>query len=217
MEQQGASAAPKTKGSLIRWARFYDPFARVVTFGREDFYRRLAIEAAQIAPGERLLDVGCGTGTLTLLAREAAGETGEVFGIDGSPEMIEVAREKAVKAREEIDFKVGLIETLPFPDGHFDLVLSSFMLHHLPDELKRDGFFEIKRVLKPGGRLLAVDLSGGGGTMFTFLSKLIGHGMASDYGEKLAGLIEEAGLRAEVLPSERSECTFIRATPKDRA
>ena len=66
-----------------------------------------------------------------------------------------MAREKALKARFDIDFQVALIEKVPFPDSSFDLVTSSLMLHHLPDDLKRKGFAEIRRVLKLGGRFLA--------------------------------------------------------------
>ncbi len=122
--------------------------------------RRKSIDAAQIKPGERILDVGCGTGDLTLLAKERAGATGQVYGIDAAPEMIDVARSKAARAKAEVDFRVSCHRTLPFPAESFDVVLSSLMMHHLPDDLKPQALAEIRRVIKPGGRLLIVDFKG---------------------------------------------------------
>jgi len=152
-------AAPATTGRTIRrWARFYDLVVKLLMLGRESAVRNTTIELAQVVPGERVLDVGCGTGTLTIAAKAKVGPTGDVHGIDASPEMIDVAKRKAAQKRVDARFQVGLIEELPFPDDQFDLVLSSFMLHHLPGDLKRRGFAEIDRVLKLGGRFLAVDL-----------------------------------------------------------
>jgi demethylmenaquinone methyltransferase/2-methoxy-6-polyprenyl-1,4-benzoquinol methylase/phosphoethanolamine N-methyltransferase len=203
--------APETKGSVIHWASLYDPLSKVMTLGKDSDTRRVTIEAAAIRPGERVLDVGCGTGTLALLAAEAAGETGEVQGVDASPEMIGVATRKATKQGANVRFQVGLIEKLPFPDAHFDLVLSSFMLHHLPDDLKCDGFVEIARVIKPGGRLLAVDLSGQPGSLFWRLMTMTpGHKMPADYPQRLSSLIEGAGLTPEVLPSAEPQYLIVR-------
>ena len=71
--------------------------------------------------------------------------------------MIEVARRKAARAGAAVDFRVGLIEDIPFPDDQFDIVLSSFMIFHMAEDTRRKGFSEIYRVLKPGGCLLVVD------------------------------------------------------------
>jgi ubiquinone/menaquinone biosynthesis C-methylase UbiE len=117
----------------------------------------MTVDLAQLQPGESVLDVGCGTGALTLLARERVGETGQAYGIDSAPQMIAVARHKVAQRDLAIDFQVGLIEQLAFPDDSFDVVLSSLMIHHLPEELKRQGLAEIARVLKPGGRLFILD------------------------------------------------------------
>jgi demethylmenaquinone methyltransferase/2-methoxy-6-polyprenyl-1,4-benzoquinol methylase/phosphoethanolamine N-methyltransferase len=117
----------------------------------------MTADMAGIKPGDRVLDVGCGPGNLTLAAKSRTGAGGEVHGIDAAPEMIEVARGKAAKSGADVDFRVGLIEEIPFEDGYFDIVLSSLMIHHLPDDLKQKGFAEIRRVLKPGGRLFVVD------------------------------------------------------------
>ncbi len=156
----------QTTGRLIHWAKYYDLVAQVMAFGQAGRLRRLTIEQAHLQPGERVLDVGCGTGTLTLLAKKTVGPGGAVFGIDPSPEMIEVASGKARRKQAEVDFRLGVIEQLPFPDGSFDVVFSSLMMHHLPDDLKRRGLAEIYRVLrspdatsgKPGGRIAIVDM-----------------------------------------------------------
>jgi len=186
-----AGEAPHTAGKTIRWARWYDLATWLMTLGREPAIRRRTVERAAIREGESVLDVGCGTGSLTLAAKRGAGG-GDVRGIDASPEMIEVARQKAAKRGADVEFNVALIEDLPFPDGSFDVVLSSLMLHHLPDDLKRKGFAEIHRVLKPGGRLFAVDLAGSKGVLGT-LMRLIGHKLEADYMERLKGMALEAG------------------------
>jgi ubiquinone/menaquinone biosynthesis C-methylase UbiE len=118
---------------------------------------RMVIELADVKPGGTVLDVGCGTGSLTLTAQSYAGPQGKVYGIDVAPEMIETAKKKAARSRQAVVFDVGLIEKLAFPDGTFDVVINRLVIHHLPDDLNRRGFVEILRVLKPGGRLLIAD------------------------------------------------------------
>jgi len=155
-----AEAAPQTTGKLIRWAKRYDFVVQFMALGQAGRLRRLTVDRAQIKAGDQVLDVGCGTGDLSVLAQERAGSTGQVAGIDPSPEMINVARGKAKRQHSAVDFRLGLIEQLPFPASSFDVVLSSFMLHHLPDDLKRQGLCEIRRVMKPGGRLVIIDFRG---------------------------------------------------------
>ncbi len=153
-------AAPQTTGKLIRWAKRYDFVVQFMALGQAGRLRRLTVDRAQIKAGDHVLDVGCGTGDLTLLAQERTGPTGQVAGLDAAPEMIEVARGKAKRKHSAVDFRVGLIEQLPFPTASFDVVLSSLMMHHLPDDLKRQGLREIRRVMKPGGRLVIIDFKG---------------------------------------------------------
>ncbi len=155
-----ADSAPQTTGNVIHWANRYDLFVQFMALGQAGRLRRKTIEFAQIAPGERVLDVGCGTGDLTLLAKKRAGSAGQICGLDAAPEMIEVARRKAARQRAEVDFRVGVIEQLPYPDNSFDVVLSSLMMHHLPADLKPRALAEIRRVLRPNGRLVIVDFRG---------------------------------------------------------
>lgn len=107
-----------------------------------------------------MLDVGCGTGDLTLEVARRVGSSGLVAGIDAAPEMVARARQKAERRHMAIDFRVEPVERLTFADQAFDVVVSSLVFHHLPDALKREALAEIRRVLKPGGRLLLVDLLG---------------------------------------------------------
>ncbi|MEZ4681724.1 MAG: methyltransferase domain-containing protein [Caldilineaceae bacterium] len=158
--QQSTNDPVTTAGNVIHWATFYDPLVNLFTLGQATRLRRRTVALAAIQPGTDVLDVGCGTGDLTLVAAQQTGGTGYVAGIDPAHEMINVAGQKAAQQRVEIDFRVGVIEALPFADGSFDVVLSSLMMHHLPDELKAQGLCEIHRVLRPGGCLLIVDFRG---------------------------------------------------------
>jgi demethylmenaquinone methyltransferase/2-methoxy-6-polyprenyl-1,4-benzoquinol methylase/phosphoethanolamine N-methyltransferase len=149
--------APQTTGTTIHWGSQYDILSGLLGLGSNGPNSRMVIELANLKPGDRVLDVGCGTGGLTLTARSYTGPSGKVYGIDAAPEMIEVAKKKALRAGLEVVFDVGLIEELAFPDATFDVVISRLAIHHLPDDLKRRGFAEILRVLKPGGSLLIAD------------------------------------------------------------
>jgi ubiquinone/menaquinone biosynthesis C-methylase UbiE len=152
-----AESLIQTDGLLIRWAPFYDTLVNILTLGRSPRLRNLTIQTSLLKSGEKVLDVGCGTGGVTIPARERVGETGAASGMDPSPEMIAVARKKAHKAGLDIDFRVGVIESLPYPDATFDVVTASLMMHHLPHDVQIKGVAEVYRVLKPGGRLLIAD------------------------------------------------------------
>ncbi|PKN93673.1 MAG: methyltransferase type 11 [Chloroflexi bacterium HGW-Chloroflexi-6] len=147
---------PETTGVTIHWASEYDIFTSLMGLGVNRPNSRMVIELAGIKPSDHVLDVGCGTGNLTLTAKSVARA---VVGIDASPEMIAVARKKAQQTRLDVTFEVGLIEKIPFPEASFDVVLSRLVIHHLPDDLKRLAFAEILRVLKPGGHLLIADFN----------------------------------------------------------
>ena len=146
-----------TSGLVLHKAAIYDFTLWLLSLGREGVFRERVLRLAHLSPGEQVLDVGCGTGTLAIAAKRQVGTRGTVYGVDASPEMLARANKKARKAAVEIVFKNALVEALPFSDGQFDVVLSTVMLHHLPGKLRRQCAAEIRRVLKPGGRVLAVD------------------------------------------------------------
>ncbi len=206
-----ANAGSDTEGKTIRWARLYDLGTTILSFGRLSGLRRKIVELAAIGPGERVLDVGCGPGRLTILAGSAAGPTGEACGVDPAPEMIALARRKAVRAGLESRFEVGTIEALPYPDAYFDVVLSSLMLHHLPDELKRRGLVEVRRVLKPGGRFVAVDFGATPGDGLGHVLCVLGLRRGWDHAERLSEMLRESGLEAvEMGSSGHRGLAFVR-------
>jgi ubiquinone/menaquinone biosynthesis C-methylase UbiE len=161
--QAPATQAPatETRGLILDQGWSYDLmtelFDAVLFRGQIAELRRRAADLARLQPGEQALDVGCGTGTLALVVQRRVGATGRVVGIDPGPQQIARARAKAAQLRAPVEFQVGVIERLDFPDQTFDVVFSTLMMHHLPDSLKRQGLAEIARALKPGGRLVIAD------------------------------------------------------------
>lgn len=154
---------PSTSGLVLHGiARFYDVLAWLFMRGREGEFREKVVDLARLQPGESVLDVGCGTGTLAITAKRRVGATGTVYGVDASPEMIARAFKKARKIGVEVVFKKAMVEALPFQDESFDTVLSTLMLHHLPPAAREQCAREMRRVLKPGGRVLAIDFATSG-------------------------------------------------------
>jgi ubiquinone/menaquinone biosynthesis C-methylase UbiE len=138
----------------------YDLKLWLASRGREGAFRERQLDLAGVTTGESVLDVGCGTGTLAIAAARRVGETGAVTGVDPSAELLARAGKKARRAGVRVALATAGGESLPFADASFDLVLSTLVFHHLSHDSLRSSAHEIRRVLKPGGRLLVVDIGG---------------------------------------------------------
>lgn len=182
---------PSTTGRVLHWAARYDLLVWLLTHGRPGAFRRSLAGLARLARGESVLDIGCGTGSLAIEAKRQVGSTGTVVGIDASSEMIARARSKASRAGAEVTFHHAVAEALPFPDAHFDVVLSTLMLHHLPRSVRQRCVHEIRRVLRADGRVLVVDFAKGQDRR-SLLGHFHRHGHVDS--AAIASLLTEAGL-----------------------
>lgn len=154
MEEERRSFVP---AAGLGWLLpIYDPLQKLL--GADAALREL-LEQGALRPGQRVLDIGCGTGTLAVLIKGAQPEV-EVTGIDPDPQALDRARQKAARARVEVQLDGGYSERLPYADASFDRVFSSFMLHHLAPDAKVMTLEEARRVLAPGGSLHVLDFGG---------------------------------------------------------
>ncbi|MGC9505880.1 class I SAM-dependent methyltransferase [Baaleninema sp.] len=133
----------------------YDPITQYVLPPNETWVRQCAVEAVRSHP-RRILDLGCGTGSTTLLFKEAFPDA-EAIGLDLSPQMLVMASYKAAQAGLNIQWKHGLAERTGFPDAAFDLVSASLLFHELPPEVSQQVLRECFRLLKPGGEAIVLD------------------------------------------------------------
>jgi len=150
---------PITSGrTLDHAAKVYDLLSPLMLFGQEKKLSLKALDLLELTGTEKVLDIGCGTGTLTIeAAKLLTGEGSLAIGLDAAPKMIEVARGKAAGIKN-IRFDVGIGEQLTYPDGYFDRIVSTFFFHHINFELKKRTVGEMYRVLKPGGSAVVVDV-----------------------------------------------------------
>jgi ubiquinone/menaquinone biosynthesis C-methylase UbiE len=132
---------------------FYDTIA---TFLGADQVRSILLDLATPRPGDRVLDIGCGTGTFATLLKQRHPQVA-VVGLDPEPNALTRARRKAERGRVSIRFDQGFSQALEYPAASFDLVFSSFMFHHLDGDAKEKTLGETRRVLKPGGSLYLLD------------------------------------------------------------
>lgn len=123
---------------------------------RDGAIKRRVLQRAAIASGDEVLDVGCGTGTLAVMAARAAPGV-QVTGLDADAAILARARRRTEDAGLEIRLDEGTSTELPYADGSFDVVLCTLMLHHLPDQEKRRTASELARVLRTDGRLVVAD------------------------------------------------------------
>jgi ubiquinone/menaquinone biosynthesis C-methylase UbiE len=145
---------PAAPGAIGR-ARGYEIGATLLLGGRRArlFRRLVAVSGAR--PGDRVLDIGCGTGYLTRRVARAVAPGGSVTGVDPSPTVLRYARDHTTEPG--CTYTEGLAEALAEPDDAYDLVVSSFAFHHIPEAVRSRAVAETHRVLRPGGRLLIAD------------------------------------------------------------
>jgi len=179
---------------------FYDFIQKWIV--RDVRYKSRLIEQADIQPGQRVMDLGCGTGTLAIMVKQAQPDA-EVVGLDADSDMLKVARYKSANGKSEVKFDVGFTNDLPYPDASFDRVLSSIMIHHLKTPDKEKTAHEVYRVLKPGGQLHIIDF----GKPTTTYGKMLGPFLhkfeeANDNIEgRLPEIFEAPGLKMQVMGS----------------
>jgi ubiquinone/menaquinone biosynthesis C-methylase UbiE len=133
---------------------FYDFIQRWLV--RDTRFKSRLIEQAGIQSGHRVLDLGCGTGTLAIMVKQTV-PTADVVGLDADPQMLNVAKSKSIRENTPVQFDQGMTVNLPYPDASIDRVLSSLMIHHLKTPDKEITAQEVYRVLKPGGQLHVID------------------------------------------------------------
>lgn len=148
----------------------YDPLQRWVM--REAQFKRRLVQQAQIKRGHRVLDLGCGTATLTILIKRTH-PLAEVVGLDGDPRILAIARAKAAKAGVAIKLDHGMAFQMPYSDNTFDRVVSSLVLHHLTSENKLLALREVVRILRPGSELHVADFGKPHTAWARFISRIM--------------------------------------------
>jgi ubiquinone/menaquinone biosynthesis C-methylase UbiE len=202
-------ASDRGIGIVLHRAAAYDLLARVLAFGREGRFRELMLRLAKLQPGEAVLDVACGTGTLAIAAKRRTGSDGSVTGVDASAEMIERARAKAGRSGLDLAFVNGTAQELPFKDAQFDIVIGTLMLHHLSKPARSAFVREAARVLKPAGRLLLIDF--GRPARKSRLPRFHRHGHVDMHA--VASLLTESGFQVNDIGAVGTKnLNYVRAT-----
>lgn len=160
---------------------FYDIIARLA--GAATLHNAV-VAAAELHPGMRVLDVGCGTGSLVITTRRRHPDV-EVVGIDPDERALHRARRKARRAGLAVRFDHGYAQELPYPDASFERLLSSLMLHHVETSAQAAMFAEMRRVLVPGGQLVLADIARpvGPHALFGRLRRSNNHRRSHDHGQ----------------------------------
>jgi len=172
-----------------RLTRLYDPLIGLML--RERVLKQQLVEQARLAPGQVVLDFGCGTGTLAILLKRAC-PGARVIGIDADPQVLAIARRKIAGAGLDIDLQQGFFTAETFPEGSLDRIVSSLVLHHLTRDEKLAVLRAMRGALRPGGELHVADF----GPPHNRLMRLIGGLIelvdgADRLGDNLAGRLPE--------------------------
>ncbi len=183
--------------SFKRLTPIYDSFTSWTM--REQTLKRALVAQASLNKGHRVLDLGCGTATLTIQLKQAQPEA-EIVGIDIDPEMLAVGLAKVQKAGVSIALEAGSVFQLPYPANSFDRVLSSLVMHHLTTENRHRALAEAFRVLKPGGELHIADYGKPHRFGTRLISKLMRH--LEQTADLIDGLLPEMIRRAGFVDDE---------------
>lgn len=184
----------------------YDRLTDLLGFGRT--FKVRTLDALPLRDGESLLDVGCGTGTL-LAALAARFPRVRLAGIDADARMLGRAAGK-LGGHSRVALLRAYAQALPFPDGAFDVVVSTLIFHHLPTAVKRQVIREITRVLRPGGRFLLADFGPPDTAVQRVLLGIVGRfdgaaNMRANLAGELPGMLQDAGLAVrEAAPRYRA-------------
>ena len=182
----------------------YDPLVKLLG---ADAARRALLEHACLRPGQRVLDIGCGTGSLVVLIKRLHPDV-EVVGLDPDPKALARGRRKAARASVSVQFDQGFADELPYTDASVDRVLSSFMFHHLLRDEKEGMLREVRRVLRPGGFFTLLDFGGPESGTDGFLARLIhsSHHLRDNSEDRILALMSQAGFAS---PKKVSQGTMF--------
>lgn len=185
---------------------FYDFVTELIGFG--DSFKRQIVRMLKLKDGESLLDIGCGTGSLLILAKHNHPQS-RIVGIDPDPSVLDIAKRKIEKKRLDVELVRAYGEDLPFKDSSFDVAVSTLVFHHLPTEIKKQTIKEIFKVLKKGARFLLADFGQPENTFWRIILAIASifeeaKYMRDNLDGKLPTFLREAGFKVkEVSPKYR--------------
>ena len=182
--------------AVIRWARLYD-FGLRVWWRRGRRWREGLLDQLDLRPGQRVLDVGSGTGQLAFALADRVAPGGSADGVDAGTEMVSRAERANRRRRRPVTFTTARAQQLPFPDGTFDAVTCTLALHHVARDDRAAAVREMHRVLRPGGRVLVAEFDGAADGGLTPLARL--HTRQPEHAgalDEAVGLLTRAGFTA---------------------